>query len=311
MQQVTIPQKWRFTGISLAPPPPPPFYVASTPMTCRHQFAEICLCRVFAFMHYSGDWQAIEGALSHVTVAVYLQTWWLKLNWSKLVLAAFHLNNREAGRKFNISLDGKCLSFTQIPAHLGVKLDKSLTYRRHLDSLRGWEANAAVLQTAALALVYFTAKYCAPVWCRSVHTHIIDMAINDTLRVVTGCLCPTPLDNLPIFAGIQPAELLQRQAMLSLSYRALVPGHLLYHKLADPAKQPQQLKSRHPFVPAAKQFLRTIEEQNINVTGWVDHAWSAEWSNSASRLCSFIPDAGPHPQELALPRPAWTMLNHL
>jgi len=31
--------------------------------------------------------------------------------------------------------------------------------------------------------------------------------INDALRTVTGCLRPTPADNLPILAGIQPAEL--------------------------------------------------------------------------------------------------------
>ena len=99
--------------------------------------------------------------------------------------------------------------------------------------------------------------------------------------------------------------------MLSLSCWALVPGHLLYHKLADPAKQPRQLRSWHPFVPAAKEFFRTIEEQNINVAWWADHVWSAKWRNSASRLCSFIPDAEPRPLGLALPRPVWTRLNHL
>ena len=41
---------------------------------------------------------------------------------------------------------------------------------------------------------------------------------------------------------------------------------------------------------------------------WVDHAYSAEWLNSASRLHSFIPDAKPRLLELALPRPVWTNL---
>ena len=48
-------------------------------------------------------------------------------------------------------------------------------------------------------------------------------------------------------------------------------------------------------MPAAKQFLRTIKEQNINVAQWADHAWNAKWRNSASRLRFFIPDAGPCP----------------
>ena len=34
-------------------------------------------------------------------------------------------------------------------------------------------------------------------------------------------------------------------------------------------------------------------------------------AQSASRLCSFIPDAGSHPLGLALLRPAWMRLNHL
>ena len=100
--------------------------------------------------------------------------------------------------------------------------------------------------------------------------------LNDTFRVVIGCLRPTPLNNLPISAGIQPAELRRRQAMLSLGCWPLIPGHLLDHKLADPAKQPRRLKPRHPFVPAAKHFLGTIREQKIKVAQWVDHSWSAE-----------------------------------
>ena len=83
--------------------------------------------------------------------------------------------------------------------------------------------------------------------------------------------------------GIKPAELPRKQTMLSLSCWPLVPGHLLCHKLVDPAKQPWRQRLQHSLVPAAKQFLRTIEEPSINVAHWVDHAWSAEQHNSASR----------------------------
>ena len=71
-----------------------------------------------------------------------------------------------------------------------VTLDRSLTYRRHLESLRkkltsrvallrrlagsGWGAGATTLRTATLVLVHSTAEYCAPVWCRSAHSHLID-----------------------------------------------------------------------------------------------------------------------------------------
>jgi len=51
-------------------------------------------------------------------------------------------------------------------------------------------------------LVHSTAEYCAPAWCRSAHTRLIDPGINDVLRIVTGCLRPTQADNLPILAVI-------------------------------------------------------------------------------------------------------------
>jgi len=70
--------------------------------------------------------------------------------------------------------------------------------------------------------------YYTPVWCRSAHTRLINPTINDTLRIVTGCLRPTPADNLPIFAGIQLADLLRNGVTLSLARRAMEPVHLLH-----------------------------------------------------------------------------------
>ena len=148
-------------------------------------------------------------------------------------------------------------------------MDRSLTYRRHLETLRkkltsrvallkwfagsGWGAGAAMLRTATLVLVHSTAEYCAPVWCCSDHTRLIDPTINDTLRIVTGCLRPTTADNLPIITGVQPAELRRSGDTLSPARRAMKPGHLLDSSLTrPPSADARRLKSRHPFVPAAQ-----------------------------------------------------------
>jgi len=77
--------------------------------------------------------------------------------------------------------------------------------------------------------------YYAHVWCRSARTCLIDPAINNALRTVTGCLRATPADNLPVLTGIQPAELRRKGATLSLSRRAVGPGHLLYSPLTCPS----------------------------------------------------------------------------
>ena len=147
-------------------------------------------------------------------------------------------------------------------------------YGRHLESLRkkltsrvallrrlacsGWGAGATTLRTATLDLVYSTTEYCAPVWCRSAHTCLIDTTINDALRNVTGCLRPTPVDNLPTLTGIQPAELRRIGATLSLARGAMELGHLLHLALTRPSSaNARRLKSRHPFVPAAQHLMTT------------------------------------------------------
>ena len=111
--------------------------------------------------------------------------------------AAFHLNNKEAKRELKVNFNNETLPFCSEPKDLGVTLDRSLTYRRHLESLRkkltsrvafmrrlvrsGCGSGATTLLIATLALVHSTAEYCAPVWCRSAHTRLIDPAINDAL----------------------------------------------------------------------------------------------------------------------------------
>ena len=42
---------------------------------------------------------------------------------------------------------------------------------------------AKTLRIATLSLVYSTAEYCVPVWCRSAHTHLINSVLNDTLHI--------------------------------------------------------------------------------------------------------------------------------
>ena len=129
-------------------------------------------------------------------------------------------------------------------------MDRLLTYRQHLESLRktltscvallrrlagsDWSAAATSLQIATLALVYSTAENCASLRCRSAHTRHIDPVINDALRIVNRCPGPTSPDILPILAGIQPAELRRKRATLSLTQRAMEPGHLLLSALTCP-----------------------------------------------------------------------------
>ena len=192
-----------------------------------------------------------------------------------------------------VNFNNETLPFCYEPKYSGVTLDWSFTYRRHLETLRkkltsrvalllrrlagsGWGAEATTLRTATLALVHSTAEYCAPVWCLSAHTHLIDPTINDVLRIVTGCLRPTPADNLPILAGIQPAEFRRNGATLSIARRAMEPEYRLHSVLTHPlSANARRLKSRHPFVPAAKHLISSSDNNNICAAHWADHQWNA------------------------------------
>ena len=266
-------------------------YIYDLPSTISQKYANT---DDLALMHSSKDWKTLEGTLSQdmTTLSAYLQTWRLKLSHTKTVTMAFHLNNREAKRELKIFNNGKLLPYCPTPTYLGVKLYRSLNFCHHLEALckklstrvtllrrlagSGWGAGAKTLRTAALSLVYSTAECCAPVWCRCAHTRLIDSVLNDALRIVTGCLRPTPTDYLPILAGIQPAELRRRGATLSLANRGtLNPDHILHEQLVGKQNAHQgRLKSRRPFVPAAQKLLDSLPESDIRAAQWMDYVWN-------------------------------------
>ena len=215
-------------------------------------------------------------------------------------------------------------------AHFVIRrLDRSLTFRHHLVALHkklsscitllrrlvgsGWGAGAKTLSIATLSLVYSAADYCAPVWCRSAHTRLIDSVLNDALSIVTGCLRPTPTDHLPVVSGIQPAELRRMGATLSLAHcGSLDPDHILYGLLSGSSDTCQvRLRSRRPFVPGARNLLNNLSRLGIRASEWTNHKWNTEYCENVSRLRAFVPQTGAGPVGMSLPRAAWVKLNRL
>ena len=114
------------------------------------------------------------------TMAEYYETWQLKLNMSKTTVTAFHLNNSEAKKHMNVKLRGTPLTYTCCPSYLSVKLDRQLTFNQHLTALISakisacncllrrlagcnWGVGATTLRKSALALVFSSSEYAAPV----------------------------------------------------------------------------------------------------------------------------------------------------
>ena len=253
----------------------------------------------------------------------------MKPSHTKTVTAAFHLNNREAKCELKVYNNGRLLPFCPTSTYLGVELDRLLMFCHHLVALRkklslritllrrlvglGWGVGAKTLCTATLSLVYSTAEYCVPVWCHSAHTCFIDSVLNNTLRIITGCLRPTPTDHLPVLSGIQPAELRRMGATLSLAHcGSLDPDHILYGLLNGSSDTRQvRLRSRCPFVPGARNLLDNLARLGIRISEWTNHKWKTEYCENASRLRAFVPGTGARPVGMGLPRAAWVKLNCL
>ena len=122
------------------------------------------------------------------------------------------------------------------------------------------------------------------------HIRLIDSVINDALRIVTGCLRPTPSVYLPVLSGIQPAELRRQGATLSLANRSsLDPDHILhgqFHESQDVCRE--RLKSRRSFVPAARKLLDSPPEMDVRAAQWTNTKWDMEYSaNALSSTLSF------------------------
>ena len=134
-------------------------------------------------------------------------------------------------------------------------------------------------------------------------------AINNALRIVTGCLHPTPADNLPILAGIQPAELCRNGATQSLARCAMESGILLHSHSPIHWVQTYSVSNRntHLYTP------HSISSVNLTTTTcvvhWPDHQWNVEWTDNATRLCIIIFGTSTHPPIMTLPRGAWFWLD--
>ena len=192
------------------------------------------------------------------------------------------------------------------------KLSSRVTLLRRLVGL-GWSAGAKTLRIATLSLVYSAAEYCAPIWCCSAHTRLIDSDLNDALRIVTGCLRPTSKDHLPILSGIQLAELCRMGATLFLAYRgSLDPNYILYGLLSGSSDTRQmRLRSRRPFVSAAQNLLDNLARLGIRASEWINHKWKTKYCENDSRLRVFVPGTDARPVGMGLPRAALVKLNRL
>ena len=118
------------------------------------------------------------------------------------------------------------------------------------------------------------------------------------------CLGSTPPDHLPLLSDIQPTKLCRLGATFALTYHgSLGPDHILYGLLSEfsDARQ-ERLRSRWPFVPAARNILNNLAGLGIRISEWTNHKWNVEYCENTFRLRVFISRTSARPVGISLPR---------
>ena len=144
----------------------------------------------------------------------------LVMNISKCNVTAFHLANKNANQELDVVISGTRIPYSNAPKYLGVTFDRSLTYKqqclntaakiRTRNSLIAkvantrWDSDEATLRITANALCVSVADYCCPVWANSAHAEKVDIALNQTMRHVSGCIRATNTEMLSPLAGMLP-----------------------------------------------------------------------------------------------------------
>jgi hypothetical protein len=259
--------------------------------------------------------QVLEQDLQKLST--YFKDWRLKPNPAKTEIATFHLNNQQSNRKINVHFENVLLHQTVSPKYLGVILDRTLTFKKQIDTLcaklksrnnivqklagSGWGARADTLRTAGLSLVYSTAEYCAPVWSSSVHAKNVDVQLRSTMRTISGALKPTQCEWLPVLANIAPPHLRRNSATLREWTKAKTNTSLLNVALNNIPQT--RLRSRKPFWTRAQ----ALETEKFTIT----QAWTEEWRSADVKNKHLVEDPSRGVSGFELERKQWTTLNRI
>lgn len=170
------------------------------------------------------------------------------------------------------------------PRHLGVKLDRTLAIKQHLETLKdklktrnniisklartSWGCKANTLRTSALALVYSAAEYFAPTWSRSVHRKKINTQMNHTMRLNSSTVKSTQTQWSSFLEHIAPPNLRRKAATCSLLLK--IKGNLNLSAHLDIFNHPAKiLKSRNPRVWESLDTELDLENQ-----------WLLQWTEA-------------------------------
>jgi len=137
-------------------------------------------------------------------------------------------------------------------------------------SERQWGGDYKTLRTTAEALVYSAAEYCCAAWSNSTHVKKLDTTLNESIRLISGCVRYIPITNLSTVAGLPSAHIRGEAATLRTARKASHPSSMLY-EICSKIRPNQRLKSRKPFVRTAQSLLHA---EDRSTDAFLSMRWS-------------------------------------
>ena len=157
-------------------------------------------------------------------------TWKMTISTEKTVGTIFTLDPKEARLETRLSLGTIRLQHEATPTFLGVKYDRTLSFRQHIEDLKSkmarrtnamraisgktWGAATSDLRTLYTAFVRSCAEYAAAGWMTGAapsNLEHLEIAQRRGCRVITGCLRSTPAAALEREADQLPFAVRRRQ----------------------------------------------------------------------------------------------------
>jgi len=208
--------------------------------------------------------------------------------------------------ELSVLLDGQRIKYEHQPTFLGVRM---LSFKSHLTKtaaklknrnnlptkLAGssWGADADTLQTSALALCYSVGEYCAPVWCRSAHTGLVDTQLNSTMHLISCTLRPTPLLWLPVLANIEPPPAVRGKAATDrLAAKASAHESWPLHHDISPTHHNYACHPESLYGVSWNQLTSRVSGENPGSRPWWSMSTSWTTPQSDSRVLLSLDNSG-------------------
>jgi len=133
------------------------------------------------------------------------------------------------------------------------------------------------------------------IWAQSGYAGRVDSQLNNTMRLITGCLRPTQTVWLPVLANIAPPDLRLKAALDKLMTH--IAAHENWSVYAEVFQPPTKwLVSRHPI------WTNTAP---IDISA----QWREAWESASVVNYGLVPDPTIRQPGFDLPHQPWTLLN--